>query len=414
MGNSLLKNDGDKPLIPVKIAVIGDTEVGKTAIIQRYVRDTFIQNQHESIDNDQKVPDINLKSKIHPLSECNINMQFYDLCTEHNQTVSSLLSTIINEARVVVFTFDLMRKESLKSIKKWYNESRKLDKKFIPIIVGNKYDLFKNMNDLYKLEIIKLSREYSNKMHCPFIMTSAKSSTNIKSLFTLIIEYMFQMKFTLKQQKERHEPILEWNEYEGHPRNLLHPTVHIEKLIEINENKKRKKLNNDMIESDHENDGMDDMIYPQQYIYHSGDNFDEEDVKEVEQFLNETRKEFVDDAVEEGSEGNDDDDDEEKIELRQGVVLMEKGSVTNNDAEVQDEEKQKAETLMGFVRETEYECDDEGDEDEDEIMMHKSMTLMGGNLTMKDENESDDEKVIESGNVTMIGLCQNEKLKFIQ
>ena len=423
-------------------------------------------------DNDQKISDINLKRKIYPLSQCNIKMQIYDLRSKNDQTVSTLLSTVINEARIVIFAFDLMKKESLNSIKTWYNETRKLNAKFMPILAGNKYDLFKNMNDLYKIEIIKLARDYSKQMHCPFIMTSAKSSIHIQSLFTLIIEYMVEKKFTLKQQKERHGPIIEWNDYYPYS---LRPTVHLKKLMEIHEQYIKRKELNDMIESDIDESENEDMVYPQEHIYHSGDNFDDDDdVKEVKVFLDKTQKEIRNEILMQGIDADDDNEDNEegKFELRKGVNLMEKGTVTKSDDDHEDDDKggvnrnvrfrsksldlsrsrersrnmyefksrkrmkrddgisekervkhqasdddeeevkiQKFETLMGFAKCMENECDDD---DDDDIIIHKSMTLMGGNLTMEDENESDDEKVIESDNVTMIGLCENNKLKFIK
>ena len=430
-----------KQLIPANVAIYGDSDVGKTALITRYTQDTFIENDNE-INNQQKDENTSVKSKIYPLKQFNINIQIHDQCSKNTSITSDVSSAI--DAKVIIFAFDLMNKKSLLSIRKWYTQTRKLNKEFIPILVGNKYDLFENMNDLYKIEITKTAREFANKMHCPFIMTSAKSSIHIHQIFQLMIEYMFRMRFTLKQRKkERVEPILEWNAFGRNIlkytqdmkfKNMLHPTVHLKKLITINENGHID--NKDMIESDgSDNESMendyDDIVYQHEYIYHSGANFDDDDVEEVKQFLNKTKK-VIQNVIH--KEGFDDDkeneNDMEQQELKQGVTLM--GMMTNDgnddgnddgDEEgMESVEIRKSETLMGFAEDIEWEKDDgkkdEGQEVEDVeigMMKGKGITLMGDmNIGGKEDDESADEKIIGSGNITMIGMCDNEKLKFVK
>merc|ERR1711879_1117467 len=98
------------------------------------------------------------------------------------------------------------------SIKKWYKDARKINKVFKPILVGTKYDLFAEKENSYKSEIAEIARSFSQNMHSPLIFCSAKTSLNVKQVFTIVVGSVFQIRIKSKQKsKELEDPLLEYD-----------------------------------------------------------------------------------------------------------------------------------------------------------------------------------------------------------
>eukprot|EP01083_Nonionella_stella_P086415 240100_1 len=366
MGNSTCGEDSDKPIIPATIAVIGDTKVGKSSLITQYVDGRFVDVN----------PFFAVRNKLYALDHCYAQLQIHDLCEA---------SSPIEEARGVIFVFDLMQKDTLRSINKWCKETMKYNSSYQCILVGTKYDLFHAMNDVYKRDIANSARRMAHAMGSPFIMCSAKTSVHVDETFELMVACMFAQinKLHLEQKRnERLQPILEYKtrnnrNYDGaalYPfelTQLLHPTQHINKLITIHEN--GHVDNRDMIESDGE---------------------DNDSVISVEDDL------YMDDLEEWISS---DDENRPDHNVQCGVTMM--GMTTKDEVEEGDAKVQH-ETLLGYTQ--------EGDGDEDGMRIKtQAITLMGDGTSGFD---SEDDNVFESLNVTLMGVAWKlkEKLKFIQ
>ena len=111
--------------IVLKIAIVGDKGSGKWSIVKKYVEG----RRFTTIIDDKSQPygcverDITLKSVDVTLSIWYLKMRNID-----DQSVNTQLSILLNDAKIVLFTFDLTSMESLLSIKKWYKTSREFNK----------------------------------------------------------------------------------------------------------------------------------------------------------------------------------------------------------------------------------------------------------------------------------------------
>ena len=196
-------DDNAKQVIIVKVAIVGDSQIGKTTLMVKYIEDKFDEEFIETLG-------LNVMEKSFELKNCIANLQIYDLGGQRQ--FAELMPTALEGTKAVIFAFNLIQKASLISVKRWYKDARKLNKVFKPILVGTKYDLFEQKDTPYKLEIAKMARTYSENMHSPLIMCSSKTSTHVKQVFTIVVGSVFQIKIKSKQKHdEEEEPILEYD-----------------------------------------------------------------------------------------------------------------------------------------------------------------------------------------------------------
>lgn len=64
-----------------------------------------------------------------------------------------MLDIVCNESLALLFMFDLSRRATLNSVKDWYLQARKFNKRAIPILVGTKYDKFLELSKEDQVEI---------------------------------------------------------------------------------------------------------------------------------------------------------------------------------------------------------------------------------------------------------------------
>merc|ERR1712113_1366943 len=201
----------EKQSIIVKVAIVGDSQIGKTTLMVKYIEDKFDEEFIETLG-------LNVMEKSFELKNCIANLQIYDLGGQRQ--FAELMPTALEGTKAVIFAFSLVQKGSLLGVKKWYKDARKLNKGFKAILVGTKYDLFEQKDKLFKGEMIKMARGYAENMHSPLIFSSSKTSINVKQVFTIVVGSVFQIKIKSKQKSEDDEAILEYDViYEKNKKN---------------------------------------------------------------------------------------------------------------------------------------------------------------------------------------------------
>jgi GTP-binding protein of the ras superfamily involved in termination of M-phase len=124
----------------------------------------------------------------------------------------SMLDLVCTDSAALFFMFDLSRPATLQSVKEWYIQSRKYNKKAVPFLIGTKYDKFLEQPQEQQAETTDQARKYAQKMKCPLVFCSAAESINIKKLFKLVIAKVFDLKANVEQITNVGEPILEYEE----------------------------------------------------------------------------------------------------------------------------------------------------------------------------------------------------------
>ena len=171
----------NEPFFSFKILFLGGIGVGKTCIINRYVKNIFINDQTPTIG-------IDYKSKIVIYNSKKIKLKIFD--TSGQERFHTLTKNYYRGADGIIMVFDLKRSETFDELTYWMEEINKnCDKNKIGLIlVGNKND--GNVDER------KISREQGNKIaelyNFIYIETSAVTNDNIKECFDLMVKTLFE------------------------------------------------------------------------------------------------------------------------------------------------------------------------------------------------------------------------------
>ena len=161
--------------INVRIALLGNSSVGKSSIIRRFVDNKFDDNYMSTLGVDYFDKKVIIKNKT-------INVQIQD--TSGEERFRSIATSYYKNVDGIIFVFDVTNKESFKEgIKYWLTECDNQMGEYKRILVGNKIDL-KDMIAIKKETMEKFAEDKG--MKC--FETSAKEGTNVDIIFRELTE----------------------------------------------------------------------------------------------------------------------------------------------------------------------------------------------------------------------------------
>ena len=160
-----------------KIILIGNSSVGKSSIIQRYIQKIFNDEYTCTIGVDFFMKTIDINEKL-------IKLQLWD--TAGTERFKSITTGYYRGANAAFVVFDLTSRISFNSISEWiqnyYNYSNPNSEKNV-VLIGNKSDL-KESREITEEEINKFVVNNNIK----YFETSAKNGENIDECFYYIAE----------------------------------------------------------------------------------------------------------------------------------------------------------------------------------------------------------------------------------
>jgi small GTP-binding protein len=162
-----------------KIIMTGNYKVGKTSLVNRFVRNLFREGYQSTIGVDLSEKEVDIKDKT------KVKFVIWDIGGQLAQ-IAPFRQRFFEGANAAFIVFDRTRPEALNSIDLWYNEI----KSYVPeniniIIVGNKTDLTKEIQ-ISEDDI----KDVADKFGFHYILTSAKTGENVNEAF-LYIAYKF-------------------------------------------------------------------------------------------------------------------------------------------------------------------------------------------------------------------------------
>ena len=162
-----------KDNITCKVVLVGDTGVGKTCIIQRYVNNQYSENNESTV-----ASTYTYKILDYPKYKKSISFDIWD--TAGQELYRSLAKNFYLNAAIGILVYDIRRKDSFESIKNyWYDQLKESGEENMIIgIAGNKCDLFQE-EEVSEEEV----RKYANSIGAVFKLTSCKESIGIDELF---------------------------------------------------------------------------------------------------------------------------------------------------------------------------------------------------------------------------------------
>ena len=159
--------------ITCKVVLVGDTGVGKTCIIQRYVN-----NDYSEVNESTVASTYTYKVVDYPEYKKSISFDIWD--TAGQELYRALAKNFYLNASIGILVYDIRRKDSFESIKNyWYDQLKESgEENMILAIAGNKCDLFQEeqVNE-------EEGRNFAKSIGAVFQLTSCKESIGIDELF---------------------------------------------------------------------------------------------------------------------------------------------------------------------------------------------------------------------------------------
>ena len=156
-----------------KVVLLGDSGVGKTCIISRYISGAFDQNSPST-------NGASYASKILTFENLNktISLDIWD--TAGQEKYKSLTKFFYKDAAVAILVYDITQKESFENMKSyWFEQLQEFGSKNIILgVAGNKCDMYEK-EEVSENE----AKQFAEKIGAFFEITSAKNNTGINDLF---------------------------------------------------------------------------------------------------------------------------------------------------------------------------------------------------------------------------------------
>ena len=120
-------------MFEVRLVTLGDSKVGKTSLILRYVDDEFNLNYLSTMGFDLKIKKIKLSNNKE------VKVKIFD--TAGQERFKSIASNYLKKAEGIILVYDITDRISFENIDNWVDDINKEGKNSKPIIlIGNKSD----------------------------------------------------------------------------------------------------------------------------------------------------------------------------------------------------------------------------------------------------------------------------------
>ena len=165
----------------IKFLVLGESTIGKSCLIERYINNTFKENYIATIGMDirQKRLDIN-----------NIDVFLTINDTAGQERFRSLTKMVYKNTDGILVGFDLTKPKTLEQVEFWINqiESNKTKDSSISLVLfGNKCDM-KEEIQVKEEDIEKIKEKYNIR----YYETSAKDGTNVQNIFEYLAKIVLK------------------------------------------------------------------------------------------------------------------------------------------------------------------------------------------------------------------------------
>ncbi len=164
--------------VPIKCVLLGETAVGKTSFINRFVNDTFTSEFVPTM-----IGCYSSKEVFYEKANRKIKYELWD--TAGQEKYRSINKIFYQDTLIVILIFDITRKDTFSSIKDyWYKEVKENSPDDVIIAIAA------NKSDLYEKEEVSQDEveEFAESINAIYKQTSALNGSGIKEIFESIGE----------------------------------------------------------------------------------------------------------------------------------------------------------------------------------------------------------------------------------
>ncbi|KAG5667268.1 hypothetical protein PVAND_015255 [Polypedilum vanderplanki] len=165
--------------IKLKILVIGESGVGKTSLMLRFVDDSFDANEQPTIGVDFRVKSLEIDGQ-------RLQIQAWD--TAGQERFRTLIPSYYRDATGAILVYDVTKMNSFQKLETWLEELEvNTNRNITKMIVGNKIDL-QNQRKVDR----ELGKKFAKQQRALFVETSAASNINVQLAFEELVKKILE------------------------------------------------------------------------------------------------------------------------------------------------------------------------------------------------------------------------------
>ena len=174
----------------MEIIVLGQASVGKTKLINRFVKNEYIDEAIPTVGNDYF-------KTLQKINNTNVLVKFWD--TAGQERFASFSTLILKNANAIILVYDITRRDSFNRVSLWLSFVKQNNNHAIKfMLVGNKNDL-----ESEREISVEEAKDFAIQNDMIFFETSAKTNKNkcVDVAINALIEE--QLKIMSKENKIR-------------------------------------------------------------------------------------------------------------------------------------------------------------------------------------------------------------------
>ena len=149
----------------MKIIIVGDSGVGKTNLLERYIKNEFRESNRNTVG-------VDFMAKKMRINNQSVKIQFWD--TAGQEKYKSISSAYYKSTQGVILVYDVTSRKSFLNIGKWLQDIKEhTDNDILYLLVGNKTDLVKDRQVTQEE-----AGKYAEENNLFFMEVSAKENQN--------------------------------------------------------------------------------------------------------------------------------------------------------------------------------------------------------------------------------------------
>ena len=178
-----------------KIIIIGDTSVGKTALLSKYLKGIFQASPLPTVATEFATKIIQIKEGGY------IKAQIWDPAGQ--EKYKSITYHHYKKSVGGLIVYDITKRSTFENVKNWYNDLITLGEKgCIIALVGNKLDLVERNERKREVEKYE-AQAYADDNHMLFFETSAYNGNNLNDIFEELLQTIYTERRKIPELKER-------------------------------------------------------------------------------------------------------------------------------------------------------------------------------------------------------------------
>ena len=182
----------------VKLALLGDSSVGKTALCNSLMNLEFSEDALASIGIDK------LETKFPLKNGKEIKLILWD--TAGQERFRSMALKTLRAVQGIVVVFDVTQKKTFESVNSWLEEIKECLDNPCLVLLGNKIDKIKEEWEVTKEE----AEKYAKSLNLAYFETSAKTKQGLNDAFSFIVNKAYdkvkiQNGINLEEEEEKED-----------------------------------------------------------------------------------------------------------------------------------------------------------------------------------------------------------------